>query len=136
MSVPIAVDGLVPKIRIRSGVINEPPPMPVIPTRTPMPNPKATIAGSMNLPFRAGAPLDRGPYSTFLTVLVRSAECARIPAMEAGAAVTTRGLGHAFGELRTLDGLDLEAPAGSVLGLVGPSGCGKSTLLEILCGLR
>jgi ABC-type nitrate/sulfonate/bicarbonate transport system ATPase subunit len=56
--------------------------------------------------------------------------------MEAGAAVTIRGLGHTFGELQTLAGLDLEAPAGSVLGLVGPSGCGKSTLLEILCGLR
>jgi NitT/TauT family transport system ATP-binding protein len=35
-----------------------------------------------------------------------------------------------------LDGLDLEAGAGSLLGLVGPSGCGKSTLLEVLCGLR
>jgi ABC-type nitrate/sulfonate/bicarbonate transport system ATPase subunit len=56
--------------------------------------------------------------------------------MDTGAAVSIRGLGHSFGELRVLDGLDLEAAAGSVLGLVGPSGCGKSTLLEILCGLR
>src|SRR5882672_11994257 len=47
MSVPIAVVGWIPKIRISSGVINEPPPMPVIPTSTPMPNPKRTIAGSM-----------------------------------------------------------------------------------------
>jgi ABC-type nitrate/sulfonate/bicarbonate transport system ATPase subunit len=56
--------------------------------------------------------------------------------MQAGAAVSIRGLEHSFGELRTLAGLDLEAPPHSVLGLVGPSGCGKSTLLEILCGLR
>ena len=48
MSVPIAVVGEIPKIRISSGVISEPPPMPVIPTSTPMPNPKRTIAGSMN----------------------------------------------------------------------------------------
>ncbi|HYC82905.1 MAG TPA: ABC transporter ATP-binding protein [Solirubrobacterales bacterium] len=54
----------------------------------------------------------------------------------AGAAVAIRGLSHRFGELEVLAGLDLEAPAHSVLGLVGPSGCGKSTLLEILCGLR
>src|SRR3954469_16421371 len=47
MSVPIAVVGWIPKIRISSGVISEPPPMPVMPTRTPMPNPKRTIAGSM-----------------------------------------------------------------------------------------
>src|SRR3954451_1913484 len=47
MSVPIAVVGWMPKIRISRGVISEPPPMPVIPTSTPMPNPKRTIAGSM-----------------------------------------------------------------------------------------
>src|SRR6476619_3406798 len=47
MSVPIAVVGEIPKMRISSGVISEPPPMPVIPTSTPMPNPKRTIAGSM-----------------------------------------------------------------------------------------
>src|SRR6185312_6786204 len=56
--------------------------------------------------------------------------------IDAGAAVAIRGLSHSFGELEVLAGLDLEAPAHTVLGLVGPSGCGKSTLLEILCGLR
>jgi ABC-type nitrate/sulfonate/bicarbonate transport system ATPase subunit len=51
-------------------------------------------------------------------------------------AIRLRGLSHAYGELRTLDAIDLEAPAHGVLGLVGPSGCGKSTLLELVCGLR
>jgi ABC-type nitrate/sulfonate/bicarbonate transport system ATPase subunit len=55
---------------------------------------------------------------------------------EAGAAVAIRNLSHSFGALEVLAGLELEAPAHTVLGLVGPSGCGKSTLLEILCGLR
>jgi ABC-type nitrate/sulfonate/bicarbonate transport system ATPase subunit len=50
--------------------------------------------------------------------------------------VEISGLVHAFGDLRTIDGLDLTAGAGEVLGLVGPSGCGKSTLLELVCGLR
>src|SRR3954454_1184410 len=54
---------------------------------------------------------------------------------DGGAAVSIRGLSHSFGELEVLAGLDLEAPAHSVLGLVGPSGCGQSTLLEILCGV-
>jgi len=49
--------------------------------------------------------------------------------------VSIRGLEHAYGELRTLDGIDLEVPSRGAVGLVGPSGCGKSTLLELLCGL-
>lgn len=53
----------------------------------------------------------------------------------AGATLEARGLGHSFGELRALDGVDLTLPAGGVLGIVGPSGCGKSTLLEIFAGL-
>ena len=52
------------------------------------------------------------------------------------AGVTITGVDHAYGELRTLAGLDLTAAPGAVLGLVGPSGCGKSTLLELICGLR
>jgi NitT/TauT family transport system ATP-binding protein len=45
-------------------------------------------------------------------------------------------LEHRFGELRTIERVDLEASPHEVLGLVGPSGCGKSTLLELICGLR
>lgn len=50
--------------------------------------------------------------------------------------VSIRGLGHSYGELRTIERLELELDSGSVIGLVGPSGCGKSTLLELVCGLR
>jgi ABC-type nitrate/sulfonate/bicarbonate transport system ATPase subunit len=53
-----------------------------------------------------------------------------------GVSVSIRGLAHAYGELRTIERLDLELPAHGVLGLVGPSGCGKSTLLELIAGLR
>jgi NitT/TauT family transport system ATP-binding protein len=51
-------------------------------------------------------------------------------------AISLRGVGHSYGDLQTLAGIDLEAPAHEVLGLVGPSGCGKSTLLELICGLQ
>lgn len=53
-----------------------------------------------------------------------------------GNGILLRAVGHSYGELRTIDFLDLEVKAHGVIGLVGPSGCGKSTLLELICGLR
>jgi NitT/TauT family transport system ATP-binding protein len=53
-----------------------------------------------------------------------------------GASLSIRRLSHSYGELRTIERLDLEIPAHGVLGLVGPSGCGKSTLLELIAGLK
>ena len=54
----------------------------------------------------------------------------------AGASIAIRGLGHSYGDLKTIEQLDLKVPAHGVLGLVGPSGCGKSTLLELIAGLQ
>jgi ABC-type nitrate/sulfonate/bicarbonate transport system ATPase subunit len=50
--------------------------------------------------------------------------------------ISIRDLGHSYGELETIERLDLELRPHGVLGLVGPSGCGKSTLLELIAGLR
>jgi putative ABC transport system ATP-binding protein len=43
-----------------------------------------------------------------------------------------RVYGQAESEVRALDGIDLEIPAGDFLCLMGPSGSGKSTALNIL----
>ncbi|BBK33899.1 NitT/TauT family transport system ATP-binding protein [Stella humosa] len=45
------------------------------------------------------------------------------------------GVGHAYGELAVLDGIDLAVRPGEILSLIGPSGSGKSTLLGIMGGL-
>ncbi len=58
------------------------------------------------------------------------------PERREAAGLAVERIEHRFGELRTIDGLDLAASPHEVLGLVGPSGCGKSTLLELVCGLR
>ena len=46
-----------------------------------------------------------------------------------------RGLEVAFGTLRAVDGIDLDVPEGSTIGLVGESGSGKSTVARAIVGL-
>jgi oleandomycin transport system ATP-binding protein len=50
-------------------------------------------------------------------------------------AVLAEGLAKRFGETKALDGVDLAAPAGSVLGLLGPNGAGKTTAVRVLATL-
>ena len=50
-------------------------------------------------------------------------------------AISITGLNKSYGQVRALDGLDLEIPEGSVFGLLGPNGAGKTTTLRILVGL-
>ncbi len=49
--------------------------------------------------------------------------------------VVTRGLTRRFGSLTAVDHLDLDLPAGGVIGLLGPKDSGRSTLLGMLLGL-
>jgi len=50
-------------------------------------------------------------------------------------AILVEGLCKRFGETQALDGLNLRAPAGTVLGLLGPNGAGKTTAVRILTTL-
>jgi len=50
-------------------------------------------------------------------------------------AVRCAGVVKRFGAVTALDGLDLEAPAGQVVGFLGPNGAGKSTAIRILMDL-
>jgi ABC-2 type transport system ATP-binding protein len=46
-----------------------------------------------------------------------------------------RAISQRFGERVVLDGVDLDVPAGRVVGLLGPNGAGKTTLMRILFGV-
>ena len=52
------------------------------------------------------------------------------------AAISIQGLEKRYGDLRAVDGLDLEIERGEVFALLGPNGAGKSTTVEILEGFR
>ncbi|MEU0248865.1 ATP-binding cassette domain-containing protein [Streptomyces sp. NPDC006235] len=51
------------------------------------------------------------------------------------AAIHAEGLVKTFGDVRALDGVDLDVPEGTVLGLLGPNGAGKTTTVRCLTTL-
>jgi ABC-2 type transport system ATP-binding protein len=55
--------------------------------------------------------------------------------MSGDAAIEASGLRKSYGEVRALDGIDLRAEPGTVLGLLGPNGAGKTTAVRILTTL-
>lgn len=50
-------------------------------------------------------------------------------------AIGVHGLHKHFGGLAALDGIELEARAGEVLGIIGVNGAGKTTLMNCICGI-
>ncbi|HKU11768.1 MAG TPA: ABC transporter ATP-binding protein [Sinomonas sp.] len=52
-----------------------------------------------------------------------------------GTVIQTTDLHKSFGQVKALDGLDLEVHQGEIHGFLGPNGAGKSTTLRILLGL-
>src|ERR1700709_2825398 len=50
-------------------------------------------------------------------------------------AIAVSGLVKSFGDVRALDGIDLEAAPGTVLGVLGPNGAGKTTAVRVMTTL-
>ncbi|WP_093799341.1 ATP-binding cassette domain-containing protein [Streptomyces sp. Wb2n-11] len=50
-------------------------------------------------------------------------------------AIYAEGLVKTFGDVKALDGVDLDVPEGTVLGLLGPNGAGKTTAVRVLTTL-
>jgi ABC-2 type transport system ATP-binding protein len=49
--------------------------------------------------------------------------------------IKTKNLRKTFGEVKAVDGLDLEVMEGEIFGLVGPDGAGKTTTMRLLTGI-
>jgi ABC-2 type transport system ATP-binding protein len=50
-------------------------------------------------------------------------------------AIAARGLMKRFGEVRAVDGIDLDVPRGMIFAILGPNGAGKTTLMRMLATL-
>ncbi len=50
-------------------------------------------------------------------------------------AVQTEGIARSFGEVKAVDGIDLQIPSGEIYGFLGPNGAGKTTLVRMLITL-
>src|SRR5262245_39684353 len=50
-------------------------------------------------------------------------------------AIHARGLVKKFGDLRAVDGIDLDVPRGMIFAILGPNGAGKTTLMRMLAML-
>ncbi len=55
--------------------------------------------------------------------------------MDAETAFSLRGLAKRFGQVRAVDGVDVQVARGEVVALLGPNGAGKSTTIDMLLGL-
>ena len=50
-------------------------------------------------------------------------------------AITARGLVKHFGDVKAVDGIDLDVPRGTIFAILGPNGAGKTTFMRMLATL-
>ena len=56
-------------------------------------------------------------------------------AAAASLAISARGLVKHYGDVRAVDGIDLDVPRGMIFAILGPNGAGKTTLMRMLATL-
>jgi ABC-type multidrug transport system fused ATPase/permease subunit len=94
------------------------------------------VGWSINTLSRGRAALDR--VSTILSEPAETPPADALPLPPGAPAVTVRALRFTYAGTTTpaLDGIDLDIPAGTVLGIAGPTAAGKSTLAWLLLGIE
>jgi branched-chain amino acid transport system permease protein len=78
---------------------------------------------------------NRRPLASNRAIVPRPAALAEIMRGRAGGkALALRSIALSFGNVRAIDGLDLDVTPGQIHGLIGPNGSGKTTTLNVISG--
>jgi len=78
---------------------------------------------------------NRRPLASNRAIVPRPAALADIQRKSAGGrALCLRGIAVSFGNVRAIDGLDLDVKPACIHGLIGPNGSGKTTTLNVISG--
>jgi ABC-type branched-subunit amino acid transport system ATPase component/ABC-type branched-subunit amino acid transport system permease subunit len=78
---------------------------------------------------------NRRPLASNRAIVPRPAALADIQRKSAGGrTLSLRGIALSFGNVRAIDGLDLDVEPGRIHGLIGPNGSGKTTTLNVISG--
>ncbi|MBV9457193.1 MAG: branched-chain amino acid ABC transporter ATP-binding protein/permease [Bradyrhizobium sp.] len=78
---------------------------------------------------------NRKPLASNRAIVPRPAALADIVRRRAGdKALALRGIALSFGNVKAIDGLDLDVAPGKIHGLIGPNGSGKTTTLNVISG--
>ena len=77
------------------------------------------------------------PPGVSMRLTVPSRACPRRGPQESSRkpSIAARGLVKRFGDVRAVDGIDLEVPRGMIFAILGPNGAGKTTLMRMLATL-
>ncbi|MBO6540642.1 MAG: ATP-binding cassette domain-containing protein [Rhizobiaceae bacterium] len=57
------------------------------------------------------------------------------PGRSPATAISARGLVKHFGDVKAVDGIDLDVPRGTIFAILGPNGAGKTTFMRMLATL-
>ncbi|MGF6306832.1 branched-chain amino acid transport system permease protein [Bradyrhizobium sp. i1.8.4] len=78
---------------------------------------------------------NRRPLAINRAIVPRPAALADIVRRSSGGrTLQLRGIALSFGNVRAIDGLDLDVAPGRIHGLIGPNGSGKTTTLNVISG--
>jgi branched-chain amino acid transport system permease protein len=77
----------------------------------------------------------RRPLASNRAIVPRPAALGGVVRANAGNRILSlRGIALSFGNVRAIDGLDLDVAPGQIHGLIGPNGSGKTTTLNVISG--
>jgi branched-chain amino acid transport system permease protein len=78
---------------------------------------------------------NRRPLASHRAIVPRPAALGAVMRDGAGGrTLSLRGIALSFGNVRAIDGLDLDVRPGRIHGLIGPNGSGKTTTLNVISG--